>query len=150
MEKRTYVKPVLSGEEFIPQNYIAACGDSGTIYKFHCDAGGGASGNVYIESNKIGGLQKPSCHCENDTHSSQYNCPTWGNGDDKSLGGYHACANPETGQGIHEASSTDDFLSGYYVNNAVTIPVIIWRGPKNDNVHCTTQLDMSNWETAKS
>lgn len=45
MEKRTYVKPVLSGEEFVPQNYIAACGDSGAVYKFKCDA---RAGYMYV------------------------------------------------------------------------------------------------------
>ena len=45
MEKRSYVKPVLSGEEFVPQNYIAACGDSGAVYKFECNA---PSGNMYV------------------------------------------------------------------------------------------------------
>ena len=39
MEKRKYVKPVLSGEEFVPQNYCAACGDSGVVYYFKCNAG---------------------------------------------------------------------------------------------------------------
>lgn len=46
MEKRTYVKPILSGEEFVPQNYIAACGDSGAVYKFKCDA---PRGKMYVK-----------------------------------------------------------------------------------------------------
>lgn len=28
--------------------------------------------------------------------------------------------------------------------------VIVWRGPKGNNGHATTKLDMKTWETAKS
>lgn len=134
--KRMYIKPVLESETFVPQNYIAACGDSGTVYKFTCDAGGGVSGNVYLETNGEPGLQ------------------TGWNGD-RSLGGYHACGS------THEAESTDDFLDGYYVTQkwvggwgghyeTETTRVIVWRGPYGDNTHCTTNLDMDSWETVKS
>ena len=132
MEKRKYVKPVLSGEEFVPQNYIAACGDSGTVYKFTCDAGGGQWGSVYLETNDTKGLQKS------------------GSNSDKYLSGYHACNKK------HEAESTDSFLDGYYVydpgwgQDEVVTPVKVWRGEDNDNTHCTEELDMSKWETAKS
>lgn len=136
--KRAYIKPVLESETFIPQNYIAACGDLNKVYKFKCDAGGGVSGNVYIENHKQEGLQ------------------TSGWKKDTPLGGYHACGT------THEAKSTDDFLDGYYVTEryvgywpfghteTVTTPVIIWRGPNNDNTHCTTNLNINTWETAKS
>lgn len=30
--KKVYSKPILESETFIPQTYIANCGDSGTIY----------------------------------------------------------------------------------------------------------------------
>ena len=126
MEKRKYVKPVLSGEEFVPQNYIAACGDSGTVYKFKCNAGGGVSGSVYLETNRVEGLQ------------------TDGRNPDKYLSGYHACGSS------HEAESTDDFLEGYYVVGETITPVIIWRGRWGNNTHCTEELDMTKWETAKS
>lgn len=135
--KRTYESPRAYVEEFTPNEYVAACGDSGVVYKFKCDAGGGASGNVYVESNGVDGLQ---------TRSSG----SWWGGDyvpaDKSLGGYHACGT------THEAESDDDFLNGYYVpywSDNVT-KVIIWRGPHNNNVHCTTNLNKDEWETAKS
>lgn len=129
MTKKVYNKPELKSEAFVPQEYVAACGDSGTVYKFTCDAGGGESGEVYLETNGIEGLQT-------------------GRRGDYHLSGYHAC-------GItHEADGDDDFLNGYYVvenrwDKTVT-PVIVWRGPNNDNTHCTTNLDMSTWETAKS
>lgn len=56
----------------------------------------------------------------------------------------------------------DEFLNGYYVTaeyvgwwpighyEYTTTPVIVWRGDNNDNTHCTTNLDKSTWETAKS
>lgn len=125
--KRKYVRPWMVGEEFSPNEFIAACGDSNTVYKFKCDAGGGVVGNVYLETNGQEGLQT-------------------GKGGDKLLSGYKACGT------THEAQTTDDFLDGYYVTGSgrnVT-PVIVWRGPKNDNTHCTENLDMSTWETTKS
>lgn len=123
--KRVYESPRAYAEMFTPNEYVAACGDSGTVYKFKCNAGGFFGGSVYLETNEQAGLQKES---------------------DKYLGGYHACGT------THEASSTDEFLNGYYIpsfSDNVT-PVIVWRGPKGDNTHCTTELDMSKWETAKS
>ena len=135
--KKAYVKPSMESEAFVPNTYVAACGDSGTTYKFKCDAGGGVSGSVYVESNGVEGLQ---------TRSSG----SWWGGDyvaaDRSLGGYHACGT------THEADSDDEFLNGYYVPywSDDVIKVIIWRGPYNKNVHCTTNLDKNSWETAKS
>ena len=125
--KRKYERPWMVGEEFSPNEFIAACGDSNTVYKFKCDAGGGVVGNVYLEMNDQEGLQT-------------------GKGGDILLGGYKACGT------THEAQTTDDFLDGYYVTGSgrnVT-PVIVWRGPENDNTHCTENLDMSKWETTKS
>ena len=128
--KRAYVKPTMESETFVPQAYIAACGDSGTTYLFKCDAGGGRSGTVYLETNGREGLQTD-----------------WGG--DRYLSGYHACGT------THEADSDDEFLDGYYVTTGwfgqqnVT-QVIVWRGPNNDNTHCTTNLDKNTWETAKS
>ena len=39
--KRAYVRPTMVGERFVANEYVAACGDKGTVYKFKCDAGGG-------------------------------------------------------------------------------------------------------------
>lgn len=135
--RQVYESPKMFVQEFVPNEYVAACGDSGVVYKFKCDAGGGVSGSVYVESNGVEGLQ---------TRSSG----SWWSGDyvaaDSPLGGYHACGT------THEADSDDEFLDGYYVpymSNNVT-NVIIWRGPYNNNVHCTTNLNKNEWETAKS
>lgn len=130
MEKKAYVKPSLESETFVPQTYIAACGDSGVVYKFKCDAGYlfGSGGHVWQENEKQSGLQ------------------TSGPNKDIDLGYYHPCS--ET----HEASVTDDFVKGYLTGYLLPFPkeVIIWKGEHNDNVHCTTNLNMDEWETAKS
>lgn len=137
MEGKVWRRPLTEVQKFEANEYVAACGDSGTTYLFTCDAGGGESGNVYVESNGVEGLQ---------TRSSG----SWWAGNyvpaDDSLGGYHACGTS------HEADSDDEFLNGYYVpywSDDVT-KVIIWRGPHNNNVHCTTNLNKDEWETAKS
>lgn len=130
MDGRVWRRPETVVDKFEANEYVAACGDSGTVYKFTCDAGGGKSGTVYLETNGIPGLQ------------------TKGWGADRYLSGYHAC-------GItHEAESDDDFLQGYYVTESkrgtTVTEVIVWRGPWGDNTHCTTNLDMDSWETVKS
>ena len=138
MERRVWIRPLTEVQKFEANEYVAACGDSGVVYKFKCDAGGGESGNVYVETNGVDGLQTRG---------------EWVGGwnghwqeADKSLGGYFACGT------THEAESDDGFLNGYYVpyySDDVT-KVIIWRGPHNNYVHCTTNLDQNYLETAKS
>lgn len=138
MERRVWKRPLTEVQKFEANEYVAACGDHGITYLFTCDAGGGASGTVYVENNGVAGLQ---------TRGEWVG--GWGGHwqeADKSLGGYHACGT------THEANSQDGFLNGYYVpyqSGGVT-DVIIWRGPHNNNVHCTTNLDQDSWETAKS
>ena len=135
MAKKVYSKPMLKSEAFVPQSYVAACGDTNKVYKFTCDATGGILGVVYQETNGQGGLQ----------------VNLFGGGDTRIASSYHAC-------GItHEAPATDSFYDGYYVTGGDAIsggdlitPVKIWKGPDNNNVHCTTNLDMSSWLTAKS
>ena len=132
---KNYVKPMMESEVFAANEYIAACGDSGVVYNFTCDAGWTewfiipyrVGGSVYEETNNIPGLQ------------------TGLNGDRRLTSSYHPC--DET----HEADSGDDFLRGYLYNSSHgTKEVVIWRGPSGDNVHCTENLDQSSWETAQS
>lgn len=48
--KRAYVRPTMVGERFVANEYVAACGDSGTVYNFVCNAGDKfRSYNVYYE-----------------------------------------------------------------------------------------------------
>lgn len=140
--KAVYENPKMMVQPFVPDEYVAACGDSGTTYLFKCDAGGGVSGNVYVESNEVDGLQTSDQWVQTGNNWWQ---GYWQKAD-RSLGGYHACGT------THEADSEDDFLNGYYVpyRSSNVTEVIIWRGPHNNNVHCTTNLDKNTWETAKS
>lgn len=140
--KKSYESPRAYVEEFTPNEYVAACGDSGVTYLFKCDAGDGVSGNVYVESNGIDGLQSRAQWVQDGKYPWEGH---WQNAD-RSLGGYHACGT------THEADSDDDFLNGYYVpyDSGQVSKVIIWRGPHNDNVHCTTNLNKDSWATAKS
>lgn len=137
MNRNVWKQPMTVIQKFVANEYVAACHDWNTVYKFTCDAGGGKSGTVYLETNGRPGLQT-------------------GWGGDQYLSGYHAC-------GIqHEADKDDAFLNGYYVTEeyvgfwpfghyeTTTTDVIVWRGPNNDNTHCTTNLDKDSWETAKS
>ena len=50
---KNYVKPMMESEVFAANEYIAACGESGVVYKFKCDAGDGVYGSVYEETNGI-------------------------------------------------------------------------------------------------
>lgn len=134
--KKRYERPSAYIEEFTPNEYVAACGDSGKVYKFRCDAGGGYHGKVWLETNGEAGLQKEG------------RWEGWGKyyPGDKKLGGYHACGT------THNANSKDKFLDGYYIMNGSdnVQNVIVWRGPNEDNTHCTTNLNTETWETAKS
>ena len=130
MVKNVWVQPQTAVQQFVANEYVSSCGDSGTTYLFTCDAGGGESGSVYLETNGKPGLQT-------------------GRGGDSYLSGYYACGT------THEAKSTDAFLDGYYVIEHLILPdevtpVIVWRGPNNDNTHCTTNLDQDSWEIARS
>ena len=130
MNEKVWVRPLTMVQQFEANEYVAACGDLNKVYKFKCDAGGGKSGSVYLETNGKPGLQT-------------------GWGGDRYLSGYHACGT------THEAKTTDDFRDGYYVTSSwfegdKVTPVIVWRGPNNDNTHCTENLNMDSWETVKS
>lgn len=125
---KKYVRPMMRVESFAPNEFISACGDSNTVYKFQCDAGGGDRGDVYLETNGQEGLQ------------------TSGRKRDEYRSEYHAC-------GVtHEANTRDEFLDGYYVKEGAdtVVPVIVWCGEDGNNTHSTENLDMSTWEVTKS
>ena len=136
VQKKEWAIPQTFVQQFAANEYVAACGDGGTTYLFKCDAGGGASGSVYVETNEVPGLQAESYW---DKENNKW---VWG---DYLRSSYHACGKK------HEASSTDEFLNGYYVPYGTNdvVPVIIWTN-HGTNTHCTTELNMNSWETAKS
>ena len=131
MEKQKWVRPQAVVQEFVANEYVAACGDSGKVYNFECNAPGGF---LYYYPNGDG------------TIDGKYT----GNGNARLIVGlYHPCGTK------HEAQVTNDFYDGFvdYNYNGKYDDgegVIVWRGPNNNNGHATKNLDMSSWETAKS
>ena len=132
--RKNYVKPALISEEFIPQQYCAVCthtSNGAGMYLFECNAGNkGTDYNVYFANGN------PYATSDDD-HKYKYT---------NSFTGYHPCGDK------HEASTTDEFLSGYmYKQNkngqdsGSKIDVIIWTEGRTD-VHCTTNLDQDKWE----
>ena len=37
--KKTWEEPKIMVQKFIPNEYVAACGESGVVYNFECNAG---------------------------------------------------------------------------------------------------------------
>lgn len=128
MRKR-YERPSAYIEEFTPNEYVAACGESGIVYKFQCNAGEeNKKYNVYYY-NKQG-------------HKTYLTNERW-----IFRNNYHPCG--ET----HEAKENTGFISGFIDDQSTgeeeKTPVVIWTD-NGTNVHCTRNLDMSTWETTKS
>lgn len=127
--KKRYERPNAYIEEFTPNEYVAACGDHGKVYKFECNAG---------EKNK-----RYNVYYFDEKGRQQYLAKggfMWGNY-------YHPCK--ET----HEAEEDTGFINGYIDDQSTRqdemTPVVIWTN-NGTNVHCTTNLNMKEWATAKS
>lgn len=123
----------MESELFTANEYFSACGDENKVYKFKCDAPTEwGNGLVFVETNGKPGLQYRPIIGGGDTFRSNY----------------HPCGEE------HEAPVTDEFLQGYYIHDLDSVfnptPIIIWTGKNDDNTHCTTNLNMNEWTTAKS
>lgn len=125
--KREYVAPTMVCEEFAANEYVAACGDENRVYKFTCNAPGGP---LYARDE---------------------------NGKGYSGANYTPCGN------THEAPVSSVFVDGYvdYNRNSKQDDgeaVIVWLEYSRDwwgntkvsNGHATKNLNMDQWETAKS
>ena len=128
MRKR-YERPSAYIEEFTPNEYVAACGESGIVYKFQCNAGEeNKKYNVYYYNK-----QGHKTYLTNELWSYRNN--------------YHPCGK------THEAKENTGFISGFIDDQSTweeeKTPVVIWTD-NGTNVHCTRNLDMSTWETTKS
>jgi len=127
--KKTWEEPKIMVQKFIPNEYVAACGDSGVVYNFECNAG--ERNGWYAVKDSYGNVATISRRYMDGRHNY-----------------YHPCG--ET----HQANSNSGFLTGYHIDDTRTyedenIEVIIWTD-YNTDVHCTTKLDMNEWTTAKS
>ena len=133
MERRVWTRPVTEVQKFEANEYVAACGDSGVVYNFECNAGQKRkSYNVYFDD----GTPFASSNGNEEWYAR--------------FTGYHPCG------ATHKAESDSGFYDGYmylqdwYGNNSGRpTDVVIWTDRGTD-VHCTTNLDMDKWETAKS
>lgn len=135
VNKRAYIKPVLESETFVPQYYCKICANDGIHreYLFECNAGNkGDSYNVFFN--------------DGTPYASSNDYDEWY----APFSGYHPCN--ET----HKASTDSEFIRGYMYqqnrrgnNTGSKIDVIIWTNNRS-NVHCTTNLDMNEWDTSKS
>ena len=129
---RNWERPMVVVDTFAANEFVSACGDKGTIYKFTCDAPRGKL-YYYPESDgKIDGQHDPNNYHEY-------------------LGRYRPC------NAKHEAPKTDVFYDGFvdYNNNGSQDngeSVIVWIENTwlGYDGHATTKLDMNSWETAKS
>lgn len=131
--KKRWEEPRILVQKFMPNEYVAACGDSGVVYNFECNAGNRRNSyNVYYDNG--------------DPLASSNGNEEWY----AQFTGYHPCG------ATHEAELDSGFYDGYMYlqdrrgnNSGSPIDVIIWTD-RGTNVHCTTNLDMDEWETAKS
>ena len=142
MAKKAYSKPMLKSEAFVPQSYVAACVDTNMVYKFECNAGVSRWYDVIEDTNDNGVL-------DGSWKYHLFSGWEW-SGDDKYRSVYHPCGK------THDASTTDEFINGFMTTRnsltgeiTSTTKVIIWTD-NGTNTHCTTNLNMSSWETAKS
>lgn len=119
--RKTWEEPRILVQEFVANEYVAACGEENKVYKFECNAG---NPDHYYRVFLNNGTQ---------------------------LAGFWAPYGP-CGK-THDASTKDDFLSGYMDDISTlendNIKVIIWTEGGTD-VHCTKNLDMNSWTTEKS
>lgn len=129
--KKIWVEPRILVQEFVANEYVAACGESGTVYKFECNAGEeDRKYNVYYFDSD----GRKRFLASNRAHVR--------------FGYYHPCGT------THEAESDSGFIEGYIDDQDTLwvdeqIKVIIWTD-NGTNVHCTTKLDKNTWETTKS
>lgn len=125
LNKRMYIKPVLESETFVPQNYIAACGDpEGSKYLFECNA---PSGKLYY-----------------------YN--RWGNAEE--LGDYHPCYRTHEAPKSDEFPyGFIDYNKNEKEDKGESVRVWLNKGPWGIiyNAHATNKLNQEDWgTTAKS
>ena len=134
--KKIWSAPEAIAEQFAANEYVAACGVSGVVYKFTCDA---PKGDVYYY-NESGDKRADKVF----------------SGSLVELGGSKPCGE------YHEAESTADFFDGFVDRNDngrcdADEQAIIWVEFGNTffgygavDWHATSNLDKNTWETAKS
>ena len=153
MERKEYKKPVMFAEQFNPQAYCAPCGDGTTMvtYYFMCDGGfGDTHYNVWLDDNPKDG-QLTGVWRTNYWGNLQWANNDQGNHDTWLTAGkyYHSCQKTHTVTVPAGTSVEDIFPYGFIQlksdQTAEVIPVRIWRGENNDNIHCTRALNSDSF-----
>jgi len=131
--KRRYERPSAYIEEFTPNEYVAACGDSGTIYKFQCTAGGGKKGDLTDAAGRTNYTEG--------RYSYYHACNA-----------VHEASSDDTFvKGRYYPNGGKDNLNGSYQEVYIWFePINDWWGNKTYDIHATTDLDRDKWETTKS
>lgn len=135
--KMRWEEPRILAEKFMPNEYVAACGDTEYgNYLFKCDA---PAGTLYYYPQSDGKID------------GQYS--GWGSAE--RMGSYTPCS------ATHEAPTTGDFYDGFVDRNRNGRQdsgegVIVWRNREwgilgwRWNGHATTNLDMESWTKDRS
>lgn len=125
MEKRKYEKPMLVSEAFIPNEYVAACAENPgyTKYSFTCNAGEEVTHDIPFFG------------------ATKYVWEVYVDGQKITRRGYYGpCGSTHTVTVPAGTPVEQVFLKGYmddaYTDVNENIPVYVWRGENNDNVHC--------------
>ncbi len=121
---KTWIRPLTVGQRFTANEYIAACGDTEYgMYRFTCDAGGGARGDVFVDGQNL--------------------TPGWNYY-------YHACGITHEASTKDEfLNGTFYYNGGNDSQRGRSVQVVVWTDGGTD-VHCTTNLNQDSWEITKS
>ena len=138
---RNWERPMVVVDTFAANEFVSSCGENHKVYNFECNAG--RTNGMYDVFTDDGHNLTPD--------EGFWFFPT--------RGYYSPCH--ET----HEAPEDSGFIKGVMVDNGGNdqltyrrhgktyeypkTNVIIWTN-NNTDVHCTTNLDMKEWTTAKS
>lgn len=134
---RNWERPMVVVDTFAANEFVSSCGENHKVYNFECNAG--EKNKCYDVFTEDGRNLTP-----NSFMTTNY---------------YHPC------KATHEASEDSGFIKGFMVDNGgndeltyyswdgkknyTKTNVIIWTN-NNTAVHCTTNLNMNEWTTAKS
>lgn len=145
--KKVWENPQITVEQFEANEYVAACDDLQNVYyNFVCDAGGGVSGDVW-EGSTTNADNTQISGGTNLTNGNPYYSFSACDASHYVLKSEADAKNMFT-SGIYHKGITDDSTSvkkygsvfGYGGTMSELIPVTIWKGENNDDVHCMTNL----------
>ncbi|MBQ6037500.1 MAG: hypothetical protein IJL37_02380 [Bacteroidaceae bacterium] len=152
--KKQWGKPLTNVQEFVPSEFCAPCGDGTTevTYYFMCDGGwGNTHYNVWLDNNPQDN-QLTGVWRQNFWGNWQWANNDQGDHDTWLTSGtyyYHSCQEAHTVT-VPKGTSVDDIFPYGFMQvkgdrDGEIIPVRIWRGDNNDDIHCTRTLNSSEF-----